>query len=60
MTSSIPTIDFYITILLFTGSNVEEAKKIIEESKLPIISAEGFEDAGRKAVASALLYKKQN
>lgn len=43
--------------MMSTGSNVDNAKKIIADSKLPIISADGFEDAGRKAVASALLAK---
>ena len=39
-------------VLLFTGNNVEEAKKILKESNLPITSASDLDDAARKAVAS--------
>lgn len=40
--------------ILISGSNVDAAKKILADSNLPIINAEGFEDGAMKAVASAL------
>ncbi|CAK8689402.1 unnamed protein product [Clavelina lepadiformis] len=39
-------------VVRLEGMNVNEAKKILEESKLPITSAEDFGDAAKKAVAS--------
>lgn len=33
-----------------TGTNVEAAKQILIDSKLPIISAEDLDDAAQKAV----------
>lgn len=36
----------------FSGNNVEEAKKILQESNLPITTAASFDDAAVKAVAS--------
>ena len=39
----------YIT---FAGTNVDQAKKLLEESGLPIQSASDFSDAAEKAVAS--------
>lgn len=38
--------------LCFKGTNVNEAKRILKESGLPITSANDLEDAARKAVAS--------
>jgi succinyl-CoA synthetase beta subunit len=35
------------------GTNVEEGKRLIEESGLPVIRAEDLGDAARKAVAAA-------
>ena len=37
---------------VFTGTNVDEAKKILGASGLAIIPASGFEDAAAKAVES--------
>nr|KAG5701667.1 hypothetical protein BaRGS_027825 [Batillaria attramentaria] len=37
---------------LDVGTNVDEAKKILAESNLPIVAAENLDDAARKAVAS--------
>lgn len=39
-------------IVRLEGTNVEEGRKILQESKLKIISAEGMADAAEKAVAS--------
>lgn len=41
----------YMTLVL--GQNVEAAKKILADSNLPIITADGFEDGAKKAVACA-------
>ena len=48
---------FHYLYPIFTGSNVDAAKKIIADSNLPIIPAEGFEDGAKKAVASVVLSK---
>jgi succinyl-CoA synthetase beta subunit len=39
-------------IFLCTGTNVDEAKRILKDSKLPIVSANDLDDAAKKAVAS--------
>lgn len=39
-------------IVRLEGTNVEQGRKILEESKLKIISAEGMADAAEKAVAA--------
>ena len=39
-------------IVRLEGTNVEEGRKILKESGLAIISAEGMADAAEKAVAS--------
>lgn len=36
----------------FSGTNVEEGKRILKESGLPIMFATTFEEAAQKAVAS--------
>lgn len=36
----------------YAGTNVEEARKILSESNLPIITAVDLDDAASKAVAS--------
>ena len=36
----------------FTGTNVDEARRIMSESGLAITPAAGFEDAAQKVVAS--------
>ena len=41
-----------VSIFLLAGTNVEEAKKILAESNLPISSASDLDDAAKKAVAS--------
>lgn len=40
------------TIYLISGTNVEEAKRILEKSNLPITSATDLDDAAKKAVSS--------
>ena len=42
----------------FLGRNVEQARKIMEESDLNIQVADGFDDAARLAVANANAYMK--
>ncbi|KAK7489681.1 hypothetical protein BaRGS_00019076 [Batillaria attramentaria] len=39
-------------VVRLEGTNVDEAKKILAESNLPIVAAENLDDAARKAVAS--------
>ena len=39
-------------IVRLEGTNVEEGRKILQESGLSIISADGMADAAEKAVAS--------
>lgn len=39
-------------VVRLEGTNVENAKRILKESKLAIISADGMDDAAKKAVAS--------
>jgi succinyl-CoA synthetase beta subunit len=39
-------------VVRLEGTNVENGKRILKESKLAIISAEGMDDAAKKAVAS--------
>ncbi|XP_059162998.1 succinate--CoA ligase [GDP-forming] subunit beta, mitochondrial-like [Physella acuta] len=39
-------------IVRLEGTNVNEAKRILKESKMPIISASDLDDAARKAVSS--------
>jgi len=39
-------------IVRLEGTNVENGKRILKESKLAIISADGMDDAAKKAVAS--------
>lgn len=41
---------FYFT--LFAGTNVNEAKKTLRDSGLPIITANDLDEAARKAVMS--------
>lgn len=41
-----------IFYLIFVGTNVEEAKRILKESNLPILSAVDLDDAAQKAVQS--------
>ena len=38
--------------VLFTGSNVDEAREILANSGLPITTADGFGDAAEKVVKS--------
>ncbi|TPE52695.1 malate--CoA ligase subunit beta [Amaricoccus solimangrovi] len=40
-------------VVRLAGTNVEEGKRIIEDSGLPIMTADSLEDAARKAVAAA-------
>ena len=42
----------YLSIHLYTGTNVDAAKKILKDSGLPIQSATDLDDAAKKAVAS--------
>lgn len=42
----------------FIGRNVEQARKIMEDSDLKIHVADGFDDAARLAVANAEAYVK--
>jgi len=37
------------------GQNVDEAKRLLADSGLPIINAEGFHDVAKKAVATILV-----
>lgn len=39
-------------VVRLEGTNVDEAKRILQESKLPIVSAKDLDDAAKKAVAS--------
>lgn len=39
-------------VVVGIGTNVEEAKQIIKNSGLPIISADDLDDAAQKAVAT--------
>lgn len=48
----------YNIISDFIGRNVEQAKKIMEDSDLKIHVAEDFEEAARLAVANAKAYMK--
>ena len=41
-----------ITNSLFQGQNVDAARKILEESGLPIKAAFGFEDAAKLSIAA--------
>ena len=47
-----PDFPKFLLLFLFTGTNVDEAKKILAESNLPISSATDLDDAAKKAVAS--------
>ncbi len=38
-------------VVRMEGTNVEEGKKLLEKSKLPIITADGLTEAAQKAVA---------
>jgi succinyl-CoA synthetase beta subunit len=40
-------------VVRLEGTNVEEGKKILADSKLPIISAKNMADAAEKVVAAA-------
>ena len=40
-------------VVRLEGTNVELGKKLLKESKLPIIAAEDLTDAAQKAVAAA-------
>jgi malate-CoA ligase subunit beta len=40
-------------VVRLAGTNVEAGQKIVEESGLPIISADSLADAAQKAVAAA-------
>lgn len=40
----------FIIFVFFSGTNVDNARKILKESKLPIITAKDLDDAAQKAV----------
>ena len=40
-------------VVRLEGTNVKEGKELIQKSKLPVISADSFEDGARKVVAAA-------
>lgn len=42
----------YVSYGLFTGTNVTEAKTLLDESGLPILTASNLDEAAKKAVAS--------
>ena len=53
ITAAAKSIDLKVPLIVrLEGTNVEEAKRIMTESGLPIISAEDLDDAAQKAVAS--------
>jgi len=53
ITAAAKSIDLRVPLVVrLEGTNVDEAKKIMAESGLPIISAEDLDDAAQKAVAS--------
>lgn len=41
-----------VYLLFFIGTNVTEAKKVLAESGLPIVTANNLDDAAKKAVIS--------
>ena len=53
ITAAAQSIDLKVPLIVrLEGTNVEEAKRIMANSGLPIISAEDLDDAAQKAVAS--------
>jgi len=39
-------------VVRLAGTNVEEGRRILDESKLPLIQADSLEDAANKVVAA--------
>ncbi|XP_076468841.1 succinate--CoA ligase [GDP-forming] subunit beta, mitochondrial-like [Babylonia areolata] len=53
ITSACRSINLQLPLVVrLEGTNVDEAKKILEESQLPIVSAGDLDDAARKAVSA--------
>lgn len=45
-------IKYFVAIYFLLGTNVTEAKKVLAESGLPILTANNLDEAARKAVIS--------
>ena len=43
---------YYFIFLSFLGTNVDEAKRILSESNMPIQTADNLDEAALKAVAA--------